>query len=165
MRSAAVTFRPAGLPPIVPISVPSQRRLERRAAQRFDFHVPVFLRLPGSDREGNGFSQDLSARGVLLYTDLPLSVGDAVELTLVMPSEITLGESMRVRCPGRVVRVLQPAAGNTFGVAVYLESYEYLPAAELVETSASFARISALHQQSRQEEAPKEPQARAAGVP
>jgi len=146
-----------------------QVHLERRAAQRFDFHLPVFLRIPGSEREACGFSQDLSARGVLLYTELPLSVGDAVELTLVMPSEITLGESMRVRCPGKVVRVLQPAAGNKIGVAVYLESYEYLPAAELTETSASFARISALHEavreQNRLEEAPKVLHARTAAVP
>jgi hypothetical protein len=146
-----------------------QVRLERRAAQRFDFHLPVSLRLPGSEREACGFSQDVSARGVLLYTDLPLSVGDAVELTLVMPSEITLGESMRVRCPGKVVRVLQPVSGNKFGVAVYLESYEYLPAAELAETSASFARISALHptprEQNREDETPKELHARTAAVP
>ena len=144
-----------------------QVHLERRAAQRFDIHLPIFLRVPGNEREACGFSQDLSARGVLLYTDLPLSVGDAVELTLVMPSEITLGESMRVRCPGRVMRVLQPVAGNKFGVAVYLENYEYLPAAELVEASASFARISALHEAVHQHEDEVHAQlhARTAAVP
>jgi hypothetical protein len=129
-----------------------QVQLERRAAQRFGLHLPVFLRVSSSEREISAFTQDLSARGVLLYTDLCLSVGDAVELTLVMPSQITLGEDMRVRCSGIVKRVIPPVAGNTFGVAVHLEAYEYLPAAETAaEASTNFARISALHQQSREE--------------
>jgi hypothetical protein len=53
--------------------------------------------------------------------------------------------------------VIQPVAGNTFGVAVYLEAYDYLPEAETtVEASASFARISALHQQNREEKTAEE---------
>ena len=124
-----------------------QVHLERRAAQRFDFHLPVFLRIPGSEREACGFSQDLSARGVLLYTELPLSVGDAVELTLVMPSEITLGESMHVRCRAQILRVAGAAeslhAEMRFGVAVCLKAYEYLP--EVAESSMTFSRIAALH--------------------
>jgi hypothetical protein len=129
-----------------------QVQLERRAAQRFCLNIPVFLRLPSGEREASAFTQDLSARGVLLYTDLPLTVGDAVELTMVMPSQITLGEDMRVRCSGTVKRVIQPVAGNTFGVAVYLEAYEYLHAAETAAAaSASFPRISAPEQQSREE--------------
>lgn len=130
----------------------SQVHLERRAGQRFCLHIPVFLRLPNGEREGSAFTQDLSARGVLLYTELPLSVGDAVELTMVMPCQITLGDDMRVRCSGTVKRVIHSVAGNTFGVAVYLEAYEYLPAAETAaEASANFARIS-VPQQPNQEE-------------
>lgn len=132
-----------------------QVQLERRAAQRFDFHLPVSVRLAGSDREGCGFTQDLSARGALLYTDFPLSEGDAVELTLVMPSEITLAENMRVRCRGRVTRVLQPVAGSKFGVAVHLEGYEFLPETETTtEASGSFDRISALHGHNHEEKTP-----------
>jgi hypothetical protein len=42
-------------------------------------------------------------------------------------------------------------------VAVYLEAYDYLPATETtVEASASFARISALHQQNREEKTAEE---------
>ena len=79
-----------------------QVHLERRASQRFDFQLPVALRLSGTDREGCGFTQDLSGRGAFFYTDFQLAEGDAVELTFVMPSEITLTENMRVRCRGRV---------------------------------------------------------------
>ena len=64
-------------------------RFERRAAQRFDVHLPVTVNIPDSASSGHGFTQDLSARGVFLYTDFPLAEGDAVELTLVMPSACT----------------------------------------------------------------------------
>jgi hypothetical protein len=133
-----------------------QVHLERRAAQRFGFHLPVLVRQTATGREGNGFTQDLSARGMLFFTDLPLCAGDAVELTLVMPSEITLAENMRVRCPGVVTRVLKPVVGSKLGVAVHLEGYEFLPQVETVaEASGSFARISALHERRREEETPE----------
>jgi hypothetical protein len=103
-----------------------QVHLERRVAQRFEFHTSVSLRLLGSGVEAYGFTQDLSGRGALLNTNAPLSQGDAIELTLMMPSEITLGENMRVRCKGRVVRVC--GAGSKGSVAVQLEgAYEFLP--------------------------------------
>ncbi len=118
-----------------------QVHLERRAAQRFDFQLPVVVRLAGTDREGHGFTQDLSGRGAFLYTDFQVTEGDAVELTLVMPSEITMTESMRVRCRGKVIRVVP--VEHKFGVAVHLEGYEFLPEAEsAAQISANFPRIS-----------------------
>ena len=80
-------------------------QLERRAAQRFDFHLPVSFRPADSKHEGCGFTQNLSARGVFFYSDCPLQEGSSVELTLVMPSQITLVENMGVRCRARVMRV------------------------------------------------------------
>jgi hypothetical protein len=115
--------------------------LERRASQRFDFQLPVAVRLAGTDREGCGFTQDLSGRGAFFYTDFQVGEGDAVELTFVMPSEITLTENMRVRCRGRVTRVLQ--VESKFGVAVHLEGYEYLAAATSgSQASLTFPRVS-----------------------
>jgi hypothetical protein len=123
---------------------PEQSNVERRAAQRFSFHLPVTIRLTASSRQGSGFTQDLSARGALLYTDLMLSVDDEVEFTVTMPSEITLSESMPVCCKGKVTRVT-PLEGK-YAVAVHIETYEYLPNPHnSAQTSASFARISALH--------------------
>lgn len=137
-----------------------QVHLERRGAQRFDFHLPVSVRLARTDHEGHGFTQDLSARGALFYTDFALNEGDAIELTLVMPSEITLAENMRVRCRGKVVRVAKPAVGSRAGVAVHLEGYEFLPDADTTNESAtSFGRISALHGHKPQEPEAVEPPA------
>ena len=53
-----------------------QVHLERRAAQRFDFQLPVRVRLTGTDREGYAFTQNLSARGAFFYTDFEVAEGN-----------------------------------------------------------------------------------------
>ncbi len=149
--------------------------VERRIGQRFAFNLPVFLRDVSTAAEGPGFTQDLSSRGVFLFTDVALKEGAEIELTLKMPSEITLGENMRVRCRGRVLRIVRPAdtiwkpaastdstqsaeskaAETKIGVAVCLKGYEYLP--EVEDSSADFRRISALHSPSSETERPATP--------
>jgi PilZ domain len=143
-------------------SAPTQ--VERRVGQRFPFLLPVSFRVTTSGAEGVGFTQDLSSRGVFFLTAASLREGDEIELTLTMPSEITLGESMRVRCRGRILRTLKPSdrvfrlphealsaestSGSSpvaeikIGVAVRLEGYEYLanPA-----SASQVARVAVLH--------------------
>ena len=121
-----------------------ENHLERRASQRFDFQLPIAVRLAGTDCEGYGFTQDLSGRGVFFYTDFQVTEGDAVELTLVMPSEITLTEN-RGFAAGEEWSGLTPVE-QKFGVAARLEGYEYLPKAEsAAQVSANFPRISTVH--------------------
>jgi len=115
---------------------------------------------------GLGFTQDVSSRGVFFFTDTAVREGAEIKLTLVMPSEITLGESMHVRCRGHILRVVRrsdqglaqssvPAISaseaktpttqvpeSKIAVAVRLEGYEYLDPAD---PSAAFQRVSALH--------------------
>ncbi len=129
-----------------------QVHLERRASQRFDFQLPVGVRLAGTDREGCGFTQDLSGRGAFLYTDFQVAEGDAVELTFMMPAEITLTENMRVRCRGRVTRVMP--AQSKFGVAVHLEGYEYL--SEAGSSGSSFSQLPPGFRRARRESGAKE---------
>lgn len=137
-------------------------RVERRVGQRFPYLQCVLLRQPCGSIEGVGFTQDLSSRGVFLFTDAPLSEGAEIELTLRMPSEITLGENMPVRCRGRILRIVRPLTGvggesalvvgaeTKIGVAVRLEGYEYL--SEPSESSANLPRISALHSHPEEEQ-------------
>lgn len=133
-------------------------QIERRAGQRFPYLLPLCLRECATGRETPGFTQDLSSRGVFFFTDVALTEGAEVELTLRMPSEITLGENMRVRCRGHVLRVVKPAAtdhapdgGARIGVAVRFEGYEYLPGS--ADSPESFERVSALHTHSEEEQA------------
>ena len=102
-------------------------RIERRHRQRFALDLPVSIRRNGGAGEACGFTQNLSAGGVLFYTDFPLAPGDAIELTLVMPSEITLAEAMRVRCRATVMRVVPPAGGTACGIAALLKAMNTCP--------------------------------------
>jgi len=115
-----------------------ERCLERRGAQRFEVHLPLAVHF--DERTVAGFTQDLSGRGMFFYADAALQEGAVVELTFTMPSEITLGENMPVRCRGRVLRASAPQASQLNGIAVQLDSYQYLPANEPV---AQFVRVSA----------------------
>ena len=146
-------------------------RVERRVGQRFPYLLPLSLRQSATSIEGVGFTQDISSRGVFFFTDVPLAVGEEIELTLRMPSEVTLGESMPVRCRGRVLRIVRPEsnfsqagsktwAQTKIGVAVRLECYEYLT--EAASSSADYARVSALHQ-AQEEDRPLAHSVRSAG--
>lgn len=101
-------------------------RIERRCGHRFtQFQVPVMLRT-SAGQTGNGFTLDLSSHGALLSTDLPLASNQLIEMTLIMPSEVTLTEEMSVRCSARVLR-LECREREKTAVAVKIERYEYLP--------------------------------------
>ena len=130
-------------------------RVERRVGQRFPYLLPLSLRQLEGSIEGVGFTQDLSSRGVFFFTNAPLSEGAEIELTLQMPSEITLGESMPVRCRGRALRVVRPATSASsassngvetkIGVAVRLECYEYL--SDSSSESSSVSRLRSPHEE------------------
>src|SRR5579862_6371774 len=129
-------------------------RVERRVGQRFPYVLAVSFRQATNSVEGMAFTQDLSSRGVFFFTDAPLIEGSEIELTLRMPSEITLGESMPVRCRGHILRVVRPTSCDSsaeakIGVAVRLEGYEYLPESS---QSSTFPRVSVLHTQHEHEE-------------
>lgn len=112
-------------------------RLERRGGQRFEVHQPVSIHLDG--RTVHGFTQDLSSRGMFFYAQTALPEGTVLELTFIMPSEISLGDNMPVRCRGRVLRSSTSPDGQKSGIAVQLDAYEYLPADEPV---TQFVRVS-----------------------
>jgi len=118
----------------------SQGQLERRARQRFDFNLPVSLAL-NDNRRGSAFTQNLSARGLFLCTDLRLMEGETLELTLTMPAEVTLAETMRVRCQGKVLRVMPAGSEPKSFAAIHLEKYEYLPQENDLPASAGIPAV------------------------
>jgi len=101
---------------------------EKRAARRFALHVPVSV----STNDGNAGSEsaqirDVSARGICFYLESNVSPGSPIGFTLTLPPEITLTESIRVQCKGRVVRVEDPRSDGKLAVAAVIEQYEFLP--------------------------------------
>ena len=136
-------------------------RVERRVGQRFPYVLAVSFRQATNSVEGMAFTQDLSSRGVFFFTDAALIEGSEIELTLRMPSEITLGESMPVRCRGRILRIVRPVAGASkapdadrtetkIGVAVRFDGYEYLT--EPAESYNTFPRVASLHPHREEED-------------
>ena len=117
-------------------------RCESRAAQRFEVQLPLAVHYQGWTVPG--YVQDLSGRGIFFYAECELPEGEIVELSFTMPAEISLAESMPVRCRGRVLRAstsslkADHAQGRT-GFAVRFDSYEYLP---LNEPIMQFVRVS-----------------------
>jgi hypothetical protein len=108
---------------------------EKRAARRFALHVPVTVDHEKSAASGRGAQgeiakiRDVSARGICFYLDETVSQGSPIGFTLTLPPEITLTESIRVQCKGRVVRVENGGDDGKLAVAAVIEEYEFLPEA------------------------------------
>ena len=106
----------------------SEAHQEKRAARRFALKIPVAV-----TRGENGSPlepaelRDVSARGISLYLDSPMAQGSPIGFTLTLPPEITLTESIRVQCKGRVVRVDAKTPEGKMAVAAVIEEYEFLP--------------------------------------
>ncbi|MGA2948654.1 MAG: PilZ domain-containing protein [Candidatus Sulfotelmatobacter sp.] len=100
---------------------------EKRAARRFALRIPVSVaRGENSNHNEPAQLRDVSARGICLYLDSPIEQGSPLGFTLTLPPEITLTESIRVQCKGRVVRVESSADEGKMTVAAVIEEYEFL---------------------------------------
>ena len=104
---------------------------DRRRALRIDTKVPVKLR----PTEGttpymiSSESLNISESGVLFTLESPMKVGTHIELSFVMPGEVTGGMAMKVRCSGRVVRVDHTGVPEgKAGIAAHIERFETIVA-------------------------------------
>jgi hypothetical protein len=105
---------------------------EKRGARRFALRVPVSVNRNTAENKVSGESaqlRDVSARGICFYLDSAIQQGANIGFTLTLPPEITLTESIRVQCKGRVVRVEDSAPDGKVTVAAVIEEYEFLPEA------------------------------------
>ena len=100
---------------------------EKRSTRRFALRLPVSLSYAEDQaQEHSAETRDVSARGICFYLDLAIAAGSAIEFTLTLPPEITLTESIRVRCKGKVVRVNEGVPEGKVAVAAVIEEYEFL---------------------------------------
>jgi PilZ domain len=100
---------------------------EKRAARRFALQIPVAIARKDAEFSETAQIRDVSARGISLYLDAPIEQGSPIGFTLTLPPEITLTESIRVQCKGRIVRVESGAPDGKMAVAAVIEEYEFLP--------------------------------------
>ena len=105
----------------------AETQREKRATRRFSLRLPVAVTYTnGTLQSENSLTRDVSARGICFYLDSAIEPGSQIEFTLTLPPEITLTESIRVRCKGKVVRVEPPSEGSKLGIAAVIDEYEFL---------------------------------------
>jgi hypothetical protein len=102
---------------------PNVTSMERRSATRFQLKLPVTLH--SGDRKLQAFTSDVSARGVLFYTDTEWTGDSVLEFDITFPPEITLSTSLRVRCRGKIIRII-PLNAMGIGIAAAIHNYEFL---------------------------------------
>jgi hypothetical protein len=100
---------------------------DKRTTRRFALRLPVTVRYDQKDEEHAAQTRDVSARGICFYVDSAIQAGSAIDFTLTLPPEITLTESIRVRCKGRVLRVEGGGPATKMAVAAIIDEYEFLP--------------------------------------
>ena len=104
----------------------SEAEQEQRNTRRFALQLPVSVKyVDGGTKEQAAQTRDVSARGVFFYMDSNVKVGSDLEFTLTLPSEITLTDSIRVRCKGKVVRV-EDRGSERIGVAAAIDQYDFI---------------------------------------
>jgi hypothetical protein len=104
-------------------------RTEQRLATRFNFKLPLRVRIPKSAvPEQWAESLNISARGICFATELSLQKGMAVDLVFEMPEEVSKKPPSEWHCTGHVVHV-QPSSSPQGGicVGVAFDCYEVLP--------------------------------------
>ena len=99
----------------------------KRATRRFALKLPVSVSYSQDGaKEKTAQTRDVSARGICFYVDTAIAAGSTIEFTLTLPPEITLTESIRVRCKGKVVRVDEGGPEGRVAVAAVIDEYEFL---------------------------------------
>ena len=99
---------------------------EKRSTRRFPLRLPVNVRYGETAEEHTGQTKDVSARGICFFVESGIQAGSPIDFTLTLPPEITLSESIRVHCKGRVVRVEGGVPTGKMAVAAVIEEYEFL---------------------------------------
>ena len=101
---------------------------ERRTRKRYPLKLSITVRSPGVSGGGEVHSEckDVSSQGVYFLMEKSVKSGSALEIMITLPSDITRGEPVRVRCEGRVQRSENLAEGRV-GIAAKIERYRFLP--------------------------------------
>jgi hypothetical protein len=100
-------------------------KTDKRAQERLSVSVPAKVKNGDTAQEQNAVTRDLSAGGIFLYTDQHIAPGSKLEIVLILPPELGLGEKQWACCQASVVRV--EGSERKFGVAARIERLDMLP--------------------------------------
>lgn len=98
---------------------------DRRNETRVNVRIPLRFKLIGNQTavEHLAESENVSQRGVFMWTAYPLKMGVQVELRLKMPNEISGVPPSEVLCTARVIRIQESDSGGLIGVGLQIERY------------------------------------------
>src|SRR5258705_9824490 len=97
---------------------------DKRTRSRISVNVPATVRTKDTSAEVSAVTRDLSMGGVFLYTDQRITEGSKLEIVLILPAELGLGEKQWACCQASVIRVED---GQRFGVAATIDRMDMLP--------------------------------------
>ena len=90
---------------------------ERRRLDRFRGGISVEL------ENGTGTARDFSASGICFETDQVFSPGEPIEFVMLLENSF-LGELVRVRCWGKVLRIERIGEKTAVAAAIDLHKFE-----------------------------------------
>lgn len=98
---------------------------DRRDETRVNVRVPLRFKLIDNPSAGEqmGESENLSQRGIFMWTAFSLKLGAQVEVRLRMPSEISGIRTSEVHCTARVIRIQESDSGGLVGAGLRIERY------------------------------------------
>lgn len=85
-----------------------------RNSARFKGNIPLEV------KQGTGLTRDFSTSGLYFFTDQPVSMGEALELVMLLDHQ-NQGQRVRLRCQADVVRI-EPDL-DKLGVAVAITKH------------------------------------------
>jgi PilZ domain len=98
---------------------------EKRTQARLTLSVPAKVKNSDTPQAHAAITRDLSTGGIFLYTDQQIAEGSKLEIVLILPAELGLGEKHWACCQASVVRVED--GENKFGVAARIDRLDVLP--------------------------------------
>src|SRR2546425_825463 len=102
--------------------------IERRVHRRFDLAFPMRIRIKTQAADAvETSSRDISARGIYFSLSGPIELGTELECEVTLPPELCQGNSIQVRCRGKIVRVERRLnEDDPIGVAATIEDYQFI---------------------------------------
>jgi hypothetical protein len=98
---------------------------ERRSGKRIAAQVPATVATLDGKVKQAAVTRDLSMTGIFLYADRKIAMGSKIEVVLMLPAELGLGEKQWACCQAAVVR-LENSNGR-IGVGARIERLDVLP--------------------------------------
>ena len=87
-----------------------EQTLERRSAVRYKLRLPVIFHWDdGTEHTQGGFTHDVSMEGALILSAECPPIGSDIRIEMLFPPLDQSGETLRIQCTGKIIRVAHQA--------------------------------------------------------